>query len=146
MKRSDPDDDSADGRGADGGARVNGDSPHAVAVHPCERFGGWLVDIEEVARWLGTSPRHVRRLVHERRMPYVKIGHYIRFAPADVTAWLELQRVSVADEEPGGGDPPWLRSPVRPVREGEKLSPSVRRRSTPAPVNPEPPWLRVRKG
>ena len=79
-------------------------------------------------------------------MPYVKIGHYVRFAPVDVTAWLERQRVLVADGESEGGDPPWLRPPVRAVRGGEKQSTSVRRRSTPAPVNPEPPWLRSRKG
>jgi hypothetical protein len=29
----------------------------------------------------------VRRLVAERRIPYVKVGRYVRFRPEDVEAW-----------------------------------------------------------
>ena len=36
--------------------------------------------------------RHVRRLVFERRIPYVKWGHLVRFDPADVAAWLADKR------------------------------------------------------
>jgi excisionase family DNA binding protein len=51
-----------------------------------------LLDIGEVADALGVSVRHVRRLVFERRIPYVKWGHLVRFGPADVAAWLENKR------------------------------------------------------
>jgi len=38
-----------------------------------------LLDIEGVAEVLGVSVRHVRRLVAERRIPYVKWGRFLRF-------------------------------------------------------------------
>ena len=46
-----------------------------------------LVSIEEVAKHLGVSIRHVRRLVFERRIPYVKWGHLLRFDIDDVNYW-----------------------------------------------------------
>jgi excisionase family DNA binding protein len=57
-----------------------------------------LVAMEEVARWLGTSVRHVQRLVTERRLPYVKVGHFVRFDPRDVAQWIEAQKVGSEDE------------------------------------------------
>ena len=51
-----------------------------------------LITIEEVAERLGVSVRHVRRLVHERRIPFVKWGHLLRFAPDDIEAWVEEAR------------------------------------------------------
>lgn len=52
-----------------------------------------LLDMETVARRLGTSIRHVRRLVTERKIPYLKIGHFIRFDERDIEAWINRQRV-----------------------------------------------------
>jgi excisionase family DNA binding protein len=37
---------------------------------------------------LGVNVRHVRRLVQEKRIPYVKWGHLIRFDPDEVEAWI----------------------------------------------------------
>jgi len=51
-----------------------------------------LVDITAVAQRLGVQVRHVRRLVHERRIPYIKWGHLIRFDPNDIATWLEENR------------------------------------------------------
>jgi len=56
-----------------------------------------LLDIEGVAAWLGTSHRHVRRLVAERRIPYVKVGHFVRFNDVEVAEWITGQRVSSHD-------------------------------------------------
>ena len=53
-----------------------------------------LLDIDQVAEHLGVSVRHVRRLVFERRIPYLKWGHLLRFDPTDVAAWLDAQRVA----------------------------------------------------
>lgn len=50
-----------------------------------ERPGLWT--LEETADWLAVSERMVRRLVAERRIPYVKVGRYVRFRPEDVEAW-----------------------------------------------------------
>ena len=55
-----------------------------------------LIDITAVAQRLGVQVRHVRRLVHERRIPYIKWGHLIRFDPTDIDAWIDDAR------RPGG--------------------------------------------
>ena len=47
-----------------------------------------LVDIGQVADHLGVSIRHVRRLVAERRIPYVKWGNLLRFNPREISNWL----------------------------------------------------------
>jgi excisionase family DNA binding protein len=52
-----------------------------------------LMNINEVANRLGVTVRHVRRLVIERRIPYLKWGHLLRFDPADLDDWLEKARV-----------------------------------------------------
>lgn len=52
-----------------------------------------LMDMEEVADWLATSRRHVQRLVSEKRIPYVKVGHFVRFDRDDVAGWIEEQKV-----------------------------------------------------
>jgi hypothetical protein len=35
------------------------------------------------------SIRHIRRLVAERRVPYLKDGWLVRFDPAEIAAWLD---------------------------------------------------------
>ncbi len=43
-----------------------------------------LIDIVQAAERLGVSVRFMRRLVDERRIPFHKIGKYVRFDPADL--------------------------------------------------------------
>ncbi len=57
-----------------------------------------LLSIADVADALGVDIRHVRRLVHERRIPYIKWGHLLRFDPTDIAAWVDAYR-----RYPGGG-------------------------------------------
>ena len=52
-----------------------------------------LLDTAGLAAHLCVQERHVRRLVHERRIPFVKWGHLVRFDPDDVRAWLDAARV-----------------------------------------------------
>lgn len=54
-----------------------------------------LLTVEGLAEHLGVSTRTVRRLVAERRIPYLKCGHLVRFDPDEVKEWLETQRVTV---------------------------------------------------
>ena len=51
-----------------------------------------LVAIAEVAEALDVDVRHIRRLVHERRIPFIKWGHLLRFDPAEVQAWIDQYR------------------------------------------------------
>lgn len=50
---------------------------------------GELVDITAAAAALGTSPRHVRRLVYERRLPYFKVGGKVRIDRRELAAWVD---------------------------------------------------------
>jgi excisionase family DNA binding protein len=54
-----------------------------------------LLTIDSVADALGVTPRFVRRLVAERRIPFVKVGKFIRFDPGQLDLWLDEQRVEV---------------------------------------------------
>jgi excisionase family DNA binding protein len=60
--------------------------------------GNGLVDIEAVASHLGVQVRHVRRLVAERRIPYVKWGHLLRFDPTEIDRWIEAAKVPAVNE------------------------------------------------
>jgi excisionase family DNA binding protein len=51
-----------------------------------------LVDIGWVANRLGVSVRHVRRLVQESRIPFIKWGHLLRFDPVDIEEWIAGNR------------------------------------------------------
>lgn len=51
-----------------------------------------LLDLPAVARRLGVNQRHIRRLVAERRIPYLKWGHLLRFDAAAIEEWLAEAR------------------------------------------------------
>ena len=50
------------------------------------------MDLPAVAERLGVNERHIRRLVAERRIPYLKWGHLLRFDPTDIDTWLDQAR------------------------------------------------------
>lgn len=52
-----------------------------------------LMGVGELAERLGTTERFVRRLVTERRVPFHKVGKYVRFDPNDIDDWLVERRV-----------------------------------------------------
>ena len=55
-----------------------------------------LLDIDQAADLLNTTPRHVRRLVTERRLAHFKVGRKVRVSRAELAAWLDRQRVDAA--------------------------------------------------
>jgi excisionase family DNA binding protein len=57
-----------------------------------------LIDIEALASWLGVEIVFVRRLIAERRIPFLKIGKYIRFDPPEVARWIDDRRVGIYKE------------------------------------------------
>lgn len=51
-----------------------------------------LLTIAELAEHLGVDVRHIRRLVSERRIPFIKWGHLLRFDPAEIDTWIDTHR------------------------------------------------------
>ena len=53
-----------------------------------------LLSPQEAANRLGTSLRFVRRLVLERRIPFIKLGRHVRIATSDLDAFIAAGRVT----------------------------------------------------
>jgi excisionase family DNA binding protein len=51
-----------------------------------------LLDLPTAAAALGTSPRHVRSLIYERGLPFVKVGQLVRIDEDDLAAWIEANK------------------------------------------------------
>jgi len=51
-----------------------------------------LLDIPTLAEHLGVTERHIRRLVFDKRIPYVKVGRLVRFDPVEIAAWIDGSR------------------------------------------------------
>ena len=73
-----------------------------------------LLSIPELAERLGTGVRHVRRLVQERRVPYVKVGKFVRFDPVEISEWLAAGRRPRLDDRPFAEISEWLATGRRP--------------------------------
>jgi excisionase family DNA binding protein len=54
------------------------------------------LDVSALAKRLSVPERHVRRLVAENRVPYLKWGHLVRFDPRQIERWLEAAQVQPA--------------------------------------------------
>jgi excisionase family DNA binding protein len=52
-----------------------------------------LLSPQEAADQLGTSLRFVRRLVLERRIPFIKLGRHVRIAASDLEAFVAAGRI-----------------------------------------------------
>lgn len=59
-----------------------------------------LIDIPTLAKRLSVPERHVRRLVAENRIPYLKWGHLVRFDPRQVEQWLVAAHVPARNNPP----------------------------------------------
>lgn len=51
-----------------------------------------LLTIDQLAGHLGSTPRHLRRLIAERRIPYVKVGGLVRFDSEEIRSWIDANR------------------------------------------------------
>lgn len=54
-----------------------------------------LYDIPQVALMLDVRESFVRRLVAQRRIPFLTIGKFIRFDPDELGHWLDHRRAEV---------------------------------------------------
>lgn len=52
-----------------------------------------LLDINEAADRLGTTERHMRALIADRKIAYIKVGRLIRFDPKSLDEWIEAQTI-----------------------------------------------------
>jgi excisionase family DNA binding protein len=73
-----------------------------------------LLTIDQLVERLGTSTRHVRRLIAERRIPYLKVGKLVRFDPEEINRWLDDSRVAQRRVPPSGA----RAARLRPVHRG----------------------------
>lgn len=52
-----------------------------------------LLDTTAAADRLGVTERWVRRAVAERRIPFVKVGRFVRFEPRALDDYIRRQRI-----------------------------------------------------
>ncbi len=52
-----------------------------------------MLTTEEAAKYLGTTARHICRLVTDHSLSHYKVGGRVRFADVDLDAWLDGRRV-----------------------------------------------------
>lgn len=53
-----------------------------------------MLDVNGLAALLNLNVGYIRRLVHERRVPFHKIGKFVRFDPEDIDEWVYERRVT----------------------------------------------------
>jgi excisionase family DNA binding protein len=83
-----------------------------------------LLDVDGLAERLGVTVRFVRRLVAQRRVPYIKLGSLVRFDPDDVDLWLVNAHVVSVDPVGTAG-----RQLINPPQQRRRASQPAQRRS-----------------
>lgn len=56
-----------------------------------------VLTIDQAAEYLATTPRHVKRLRAEGRIPFTKVGGRLRFRRVDLDRWLEDNTFDYSD-------------------------------------------------
>ena len=78
------------------GSRPTGGEPREIRLRLSSNQKGEplpaLVDIVAVAQALGISMRQVRRFVADGQIPFVRVGHLIRFDPDELNDWINARR------------------------------------------------------
>jgi excisionase family DNA binding protein len=53
-----------------------------------------LLTVDQAAEYLATKPRFIRRLIAEKRIPYIKLGSHVRLDDTDLDAFISAGRVT----------------------------------------------------
>lgn len=56
-----------------------------------------LLDTPAVAEQLGVSVSAVRKMIHQRRIPFLKVGKLVRFRRSEIEAWLDERATGVGE-------------------------------------------------
>lgn len=56
-----------------------------------------LLTVEQAAERMCTKQRFIRRLIAERRIPYIKLGAHVRIDDRDIDAFIAAGRVAPAN-------------------------------------------------
>jgi len=67
----------------------NFQKPTGTSVSGGVVFDKLVWSVEDVARELSVSQRHVFRLVSSDQIPYCKVGRVLRFSPVKISEWLQ---------------------------------------------------------
>jgi excisionase family DNA binding protein len=62
-----------------------------------ENVSGPLIGISDMARLLGVRLKTLYSWVHQRKIPYVKVGRLVKFDQKDIATWIAERKVKVAD-------------------------------------------------
>ncbi len=63
-----------------------------VPVRPPPEDDRHLIDVPALAQRLGVTERFIRRLTAEDRVPFLKIGKFVRFDPLEIDDWVDAKR------------------------------------------------------
>jgi len=66
---------------------------------PAPRWPKRLMTIQELAEFTGLSIQTLYKMVHQRRIPYVKVGRCLRFDSRLIDDWLEAHTVMPMPEK-----------------------------------------------
>jgi len=58
-----------------------------------------LLNAEEAARYLGTTPQHIRTLYKTGQLAYVRVGRFPRYRLEDLDAFVAARQVQSTDDE-----------------------------------------------
>ena len=58
---------------------------------------GCLLSIEEIAKRLGIAKNTLYDWCATRKIPYIKLGKFLRFDAVEIEAWLKTKRVTPRD-------------------------------------------------
>lgn len=58
-----------------------------------------LLTVEDLCVKLRVKKRYVYKLTQEGRIPYVKIGKYLRFRPSEIREWLRTYSAKESNHE-----------------------------------------------
>ena len=56
-----------------------------------------LMNVKQLAKFLGVSVNTIYSWVHQKRIPYIKVGRLVRFDSQDLDNWFAKNKVGVSE-------------------------------------------------